>query len=370
MSEKIGQFKLVKEWFTSVKKSTRKQYENRFSHFLKHIDMTPNKFLNLVKRNKIKGKTLINEWYNHLREDDKSLNYCALSEDTIKSFLRYHEIPIRTPKREKARNHRRKVLRIDDIRKLVEYTPFLRDKALIVLALQTGMSISDLINLNYGDVKDAIENEKDIFIIEYIRGKKGTESIAIMGKDSIDYLKHYINWKKTKNHNITTETPLFTVIKDNVPKDSPKKIDYTQKRIAIRTTQQMIRETVIKSGLTTLEKLKKHKKFNPFGFHAIRKAFSSIARVNGLPFEQVEMSMGHTLSYGGAYTEFTDEELIKNYRKVEKFLSVSIDMEDIRKKTEQLTTLEQELQKLTERLNKLETKEEARLKTTENDSKD
>jgi len=336
---------IVENWLTNVKPSSARQYGYRFKSFLEVCRMNPGKFLELAQSDKIKTKTMMNRFYNHLIEQKRTDNYAAFSENTIKSFLKFYEIQLKTPKRDRGRTHKRKALRKDKIKKLVDAAPHLRDKALIVMAFQTGMSISDLLALNYGDVKDAIENDKNYHIIEYIRGKKRIESKTVIGRDSINYLKQYLTWRQQLGHKLTTKTPLFTGIKKH----------RSQNRFSTRSAQDMIRKTVVKAGITTFEELGD---FNLYGFHALRKAFSSVSKQNGVPFEQVEMSMGHRLPYNGAYDEWEDKELISNFQEAEPNLSISIDTRDLEEKTketkDELKTLKNENDQLKERLVKIE----------------
>jgi len=346
---------LVEDWLTSVKDSSARQYRYHFKRFLNFAGMTAEEFLEEARNNSIKTKTRINQFFKHLERQDKASSYIATNQYTVKSFLNYYEInPLKTRKPKVARRNTRKALRRDDVKKLVDCAPHLRDKALIVLAFQTGMSISDLLALNFSDVRDAIETEIDfpsylqgIGIITYIRGKVTVESKAVFGQDSIAFLRHYIDWQKKKGSKLTDKTPLFVRIRKTS----------NQQRLTIRSAQAMLRKVLVKAGITTFEELAKYERFNPYSFHAIRKAFSSIALIYGMPKDQVDMSQGHALAYNGAYIQFTDKELIRNFKAVEPQLSVRFDVKELEDRTKELETQlrkkEQELLELKEEIPQL-----------------
>lgn len=339
----------VDNWLTSVKPSSAKQYGFRFKKFLEFCGMNVDEFLAEAKEDKIKTKTRINKWFNHLISKEYADNYAVFSENIIKAFLSYFEIKLKTPRRDHARRYRRKALRKGHIKKLVEAAPHLRDKAVIVMAFQTGMAISDLLALNYKHVKAVIHSDEEkrpqYHVIEYTRGKRRIESKAVIGKDSIYYLNEYMAWRRELGHKLTTTTPLFTGIQNY----------REQNRFSERSAQHMMRNTVVKAGLVSFEELGD---FNLYGFHAIRKAFSSVAKQNGMPFEQVEMSMGHKLPYDGAYDEYENQELIKNFQEAEEELSISVDTRGLEQKADEhddtLTLLRAENEEMKQRMAQME----------------
>ena len=347
------QHKCVKQWLSDKKPSSKKQYLFYFGKFLEFHNLNPTQFLEEAKKDKVEAKTKINEFYRHLRDNGATLTYAKVNDATVKSFLSYHEIPIKTKKRIVRRKYDREILRRSDIKKIIESATQMRDKALIILAFQTGMSISDLLKLNYGHVKEVLENEtkgisvidkendkeKEVFfenigMIRYIREKTETEGFSIFGEDSITILEKYLNWRKQKGETLTDESPLFIAIRKK-----------QRDRLSIRSTQRLIRDAIVKAGITTFHDLKESKTVNPYGFHAIRKAFCSIAEQYGMPKSQVEMSLGHKLDYDSAYKGFTDEEKILNYQKVERYLSIYSMEQELEEKTEEHDETIEELQK-------------------------
>jgi hypothetical protein len=57
-----------------------------------------------------------------------------------------------------------------------------------------------------------------------------------------------------------------------------------------------------------------------------------------MPPDQVDLSMGHVLAYNAAYIQFTDEELLKNFKDVEPYLSIyyeALELEEKRKEQDE-----------------------------------
>jgi site-specific recombinase XerD len=349
---------LVDNWLSDVAESTGKKYIRFFGYFLDFYGLTPKSFLEEAKENSGKTKAKINKWYKHLKKEGKSPTYAATVESAIRSFLNFYDLKLKLKPRKKPTIYERIVLDKVQVRKLVETAQYLRDKAMIVLAFQTGMGISSLLKRNYGDIREAIENDKEYHIINYIRSKKETKGKAVIGRESINYLSQYINWRKEqirifnnnledinakrkakkqkplKTINLTDDSPLFTGVRDFE----------LQKRFTNRSAQLMLRETGVKAGLITFAELEQYKKFNPYGFHSIRKTFSSIAEIEGkLSDSQIKLSMAQKLDYNGAYKQFTDEQLIRNYKIAEPFLTTSV---DTRKYEQKQKHQEEDIEKL------------------------
>jgi len=338
MSNKINlkENELVDEWLSEHTKGTIKVYIAALKQFLAFNKLTPETLLELAQENGKKVRTKLNLFYKHQTEVRKKSWNCARSyENAIKSFYRYHEAPIKTKRRSKAILNERKPLRQKEVKKLIEYTRTVRDKALYCVAFQSGMSIIDILTLNYGDVQDALENEQNYHIISYIRIKGTLNAKALIGRDSITLLNEYMAFRKRKGEHIEENSPLFVGEHNG-----------NIKRLMQGVAQRNIKESAIKAGL-----LKHTTKFNTVGFHALRSGFASIAKINGMPVSQIELALGHSDPYERAYDKFKDSELLKNYQEIEEALSIS----EGAKYNNRIEELEVENEKLLKRIEILET---------------
>lgn len=343
--EKHTDKEVITKWFSSIGRNSKPLYRGRFNNFLNFHNLTADQLLDVAKNDGIEAKTLLNEWYNNLEDSGYANKYCRLSEAVVKSFLSYFDIRVKTPSRSTSRRYKRIRLKSSHIQKMVNNAPHIRDRLMICWAMQSGMSISDILSLNIGDIRHILESDVRIAIVEYTRGKTDTESKTCIGLDTIKLLKQYIGQRDRFSHDLHDNSPLFI--------GTHKLGIVTQKRLSIRSAQRMVRLTAVRAGIISEEKLKQYTNFNPCGWHSIRTFFCSVAKAKGLPDIQVEMALGHKLNYDGAYDILLDEELIENYAKVEKYLSISnLNVSEFdEEKKDEIEVLREEVRTLKETLN-------------------
>jgi integrase len=86
-------------------------------------------------------------------------------------------------------------------------------KFTIILLAQTGMRPEDAINLKVGDVKRELDLGNCPMAITFLpekdRNRGIGERITFLGKDGIDILKQYLDWRKRSGENITADSPLL-----------------------------------------------------------------------------------------------------------------------------------------------------------------
>lgn len=143
-----------------------------------------------------------------------------------------------------------------------------RNRVMLELLWATGMRISELSNLNFGDVNFE-ENEIRVF------GKGAKERIVLMSNRAKDYLLRYINAARKLiapdyDNGITDEdTPLF--------------INNTGYRLQNKTIRKVINETV--------ERIELPKHVTP---HVFRHSFATKLIENGADLRVVQELLGHS----------------------------------------------------------------------------
>jgi integrase/recombinase XerD len=179
---------------------------------------------------------------------------------------------------------------------------------------QSGMDVSTICSLNYGDVERELDDGKEPLMLHIIREKEGVEFHTFFGRDAIDALKLYLE-ERTKKYGekLTYETPLFV-------KEGAKKLTF--ERITTNLIQIMFRDLVINAGIVTKDQLQMAD-INPARPHALRSGFSSILKLEGVNELFVEYMMGHVIPYNGAYFRPHPEELRKVYSEHEHALSIT-----------------------------------------------
>ena len=143
-----------------------------------------------------------------------------------------------------------------------------RNRTIIELLWATGMRISELSNLNFGDL-NLEENEIRVF------GKGAKERIVLVSNRAKHYLEQYISTVRGLIVTSGYKTP-------DLSDDSPIFINNTGYRLQNRTVRNVIRETV--------EKIELPKKVTP---HVFRHSFATKLIENGADLIVVQELLGH-----------------------------------------------------------------------------
>ncbi len=178
-------------------------------------------------------------------------------------------ISLTSPKRPKSLP---KFLTCDEIEKIlnnvkIETPAGFRNRVILELLWATGMRVSELSNLNFGNL-NLEENEIRVF------GKGAKERIVLISQRAKDYLLQYINTARKLiapryNDNIINEnTPIF--------------INSTGFRLQNKTIRNVINEVV--------EKIELPKKVTP---HVFRHSFATHLIENGADLRVVQELLGH-----------------------------------------------------------------------------
>lgn len=143
-----------------------------------------------------------------------------------------------------------------------------RNRVILELLWATGMRVSELSNLNFGDI-NLEENEIRVF------GKGAKERIVLMSDRAKNYLKQYINSARSLIVGKDYKTP-------DTSDDSPLFINNTGYRLQNKTIRKVINETV--------EKIELPKKVTP---HVFRHSFATKLIENGADLRVVQELLGH-----------------------------------------------------------------------------
>ena len=243
----------------------------------------------------------------------------------IRSFYATFDIVIRLRGRRrlpkpKVRNKRMKV-GAEQVKTLVDHARTPRDKAVILTMFQSGMDVSTLCSLKYGDVAEGLVKNDHPLKLELYRPKTGVEHYTFLGKDAVDALKVYIKDAETRGVKFSNNSPLLVTEKGKEPVDT-------------NNVQNMLREVAVKSGLVD-EKMNGNA-FNPLSPHALRESFGSLMINSGVPDTIVDFWLGHEIgAMAEAYKSVQHESLRKMYLEREKLISISqpaVDLEEVEKK--------------------------------------
>jgi site-specific recombinase XerD len=260
--------------------------------------------------------------------------------NSIRSFYATFGVTVRMKGRHallrpRVKNKRMRVA-TEQVKMLVDHARTPRDRAIILTLFQSGMDVSTLCSLKYGDISEALKKDVPPLKLELFRRKSGTEYYTFLGKDAVEAIRAYLADMKSRGRRFKHETPLFLKERGN-------------SGITTNLVQNMMRTVAIKSG--PIDEENNGMAFNPLGPHALRESFGSIMINSGVPDTIVDFWLGHTIGeMAEAYKGVQFESLKQIYLEREKLISIStseVNVEEIEAKLRlELDEGKKELQKL------------------------
>lgn len=215
---------------------------------------------------------------------------------SLKAFFKYHVRvgtldvnPVALVKSPKTEKKLPTVLSEEEIARLIDdmsggdaFVP-VRDRAILELFYSTGIRLSELLNLNYGDV-----NFSGLTIRVFGKGAK--ERIVPFGKKAAQALQQYLKVRRSEFGRVNLEDALF--------------ISRRKRRMARPTVQKMVTRM--------LKSVSHQKHLSP---HVLRHSFASHLLDRGADLNAVKDLLGHnSLSTTQLYTHIQIETMKEIYK--------------------------------------------------------
>jgi len=229
----------------------------------------------------------IRRFLGFLRDQEYSKSTTARKLATLRSFYKFclrrsylsanPVTTIRTPKQEKRLP---KCLEVEQIEKLLrtpDGTTLLgaRDKAMLETMYSTGIRVSELVDLNQGDVDFVGESLR-------IKGKGKKQRVAPIGKTALDSIRHYLDLRGTDpRSNGFDQQALF--------------INKHGQRLSTRSVRRKLDKYLVEAGLDM--------SISP---HTLRHTFATHMLNNGADLRSLQELLGHqSISTTQIYTHLT-----------------------------------------------------------------
>lgn len=225
----------------SLRESTKYAYILRIKSFANFVEKTPTMLIEEaeleddqeIRPRKRKLNKYLLDYMDCLENSNKSRNTIKNNVETIKAFFNYFDIS--TPKIKLKNKNENKVFEsipeIKHVRLVLKYAN-IRDKAIILLMLTSGMGLSEVKHLNFGDFLNAMEeyldlDSENLLNIEKIskslykedcsigtwkitRRKTGMPYITFNSPESTNAIVDYLIYREKNNKLIKTlDDPLF-----------------------------------------------------------------------------------------------------------------------------------------------------------------
>ena len=284
-----------------------KDYKKYLTYEKRYPETTVNSYMNalikyqeFINEKKIKYKTInrdeIREYLKFLDENKYSKNSISQTLSALRSFYSFlvnngtitsnQFRLIRNPKKEK---HLPNFLQPDELQEIFDSieleTPLgIRNRLIIELLYATGLRVSELVNLEIGDID---KSNHEIRVV----GKGDKERIVFFGEYALKFLNMYQKEARPKLLNGKKEDILI-LNKDGNP--------ITARGVEV-IIDKIVKEAALKHNISP---------------HVIRHTFATDMLNNGADLKSVQELLGHSsLSTTQIYTHITNERLRSVYLK-------------------------------------------------------
>jgi len=208
----------------------------------------------------------------------------------VQSYARFYEIPIslRYIHMPSTRPISRKYpWTLEEAIEFIEIIEHPTVKAMAAITLQSGIGLSELLSLKYGDIMEEYERGVIPLCLDLYRVKTDNPFMTFAERYSVGLLREYLEEHRP---DISPEDPLF--------------------KISGRRVQQILR----KCGKIYLDE-KEYEGVNPCRLHSLRTAFRTLMADAGCPDHYLEFFMGHkTQDLRRVYTSKSREGWRQTYK--------------------------------------------------------
>ncbi|KXB05288.1 hypothetical protein AKJ50_01320 [candidate division MSBL1 archaeon SCGC-AAA382A13] len=263
----------------------------------------------LIESEKEKIESLVQEFADRLAGKDCSKTYVNSAIRRLLTFFRQnghdhldvetHHVPSRYSKRSEH------IPKKEEVHKMAKGVESHRNRSIVYLLWTTGLRVSTLVALNYGDIREELDKgEEHVKVPVYPEMK---ERVSDACKGEIPYytfahplairpLKHYLRKRRNKYGPLEDEYPLLHSNWNHWSRD-----ERNRKRLDRRSVQRVVKTAAERAGLLEWDKISPH---------CLRKAFKSVLRAptkNGGRLDEgtQEYLMGHILP--GTQDEYYDK---------------------------------------------------------------
>lgn len=251
-------------------------------------------------------------WYRSMIKEGLSRNYAKTGIGAIMGFYRSNGFKITYTERFSdlfpaggREDYRKRLLKPEDVKLMLDYAKSLRDKAIILTLYEGGMDDKTLCSMNVGHFRA----HNGWGTIHLRREKEQWSYFTHLGSNAVIAVRRYLK----ERGDLDDSAPLFVTVNGD--------------RIRPRNLQDVIKDIASRSGLGDGEL-----RLIPY---SLRSSFQTLLETDNCPFQYKEFWVGHKIKYRGAYFTPTEELSLKTYQEHYDCLSVekigSADLEQFRR---------------------------------------
>lgn len=379
--EELLKFQSMKDWLESLgycavsrgkdeglTAGAKRQRLSVMKNFVKFSKLNPDKLLAEGQQDmNLPGKRLM-DYFNVGVKDGKSRNTMATRLSFLRGFYTHNNlyfpkkwrIPSRTKSQVKGKDEKNHMFKLNGNGETELKTEILqhfvgnlnfRDQTIALCLLSTGADATDLLELNFGFLKDETGEvtKENRLLLHGNRSKDGIEFRVFLSQEATQFLKKYakqVQGEQERNKElkkpyltITDETPLFFAT------DSAR--GSFGERLTVQSLASAFRQSAKKMGYT------KKSQASPFRPKRFRHLFRNACSYAKIGEGWVNSMMGHRTTISQSYIDMPVLDLQKLYAKLEPFVTVFSTGQDF-EMTKEVNKLKDDFTKYSRRTLKLE----------------
>lgn len=322
----IEEFPEAQTWLKTVSSKTAKSYLSVLTKFCNWCRKDPHQLIidrdsernNPDLNKRTETRNLVLDFRKFLEEEDYAPKSINSMDGAIRGFFtavlgREGMINVSNYPNRDVSIRKDLVPTLDEVKRMVEVSD-IAGKFTIIFLAQTGMRPEDALKLRVGD----IQRELDLgncplaisFLPEKDRNRNIGERITFLGKDGVDILKQYLNWRKRSGEVITPDIPLFV---GRSKKYNGKSVEALTKRMM----NERIKEAAKKAGIGD-----GNGKYGRMREYCLRKFFTTQLTNHGVEDKIINFFTCHKISpVDLVYWSRRVEQLREIYKQREKYLN-------------------------------------------------
>jgi integrase len=309
--------------------ATRDPYERRLIGFLKDVNMEPDEFVAMAKKDgrliERKIISFISTQNSRAEREEITSGTVSNSLKAIKLLLEMNDISLNWKKIRRVLPRARRyaldrIPTVEEVQQIVGAADF-RGKALTLVFASSGLREGAIKHLTLGDYTHIKQDEKVVAGRLLVYSKDPDEYVTFITPEACDILDRYIEVRREHGEKVFSTSPLFRDKFDPIRGMYGHGKKYSKEAVIPITApavRQYYNRLLFSIGIRN-QKKRRHE----FSVHGFRKFFKTKAEIGGMKPINVETLMGHSTGISDSYYRPTEGELLEDYLKIVDHLTIT-----------------------------------------------
>lgn len=326
LTKPIREYESMKRALTGLADSTIESYLTVMPAFCQFVGKDPDQII-AERREQLRSddegiartyERAVVRFYEHQKKHMSESAAYRYAASTVRGFfgrnyvgLKFRRGDMRAPKTEKHDY----IPTVGEVKEICDAAD-IRDKAVIIMALQTGMAPVDLVGLKRPDFERVLESGEFPQSLGWLQRNKSREEFhPFLFRDSAVALKRYL---LTRRDNLEKLNAIRLLKKKEPKKDSPYLfVDRFYKPLQERNINDIFVKAAKRAGIVVPEGKR-------LRVYSLRSTFETQLGNAGMPQTWIDMMMGHVVGGSrGKYTKPSEDDWLEKARKAESYISIS-----------------------------------------------